>query len=370
MARETKVGLLAGLAFIVCFAIILANRGRRDSFVRPAVRSSTQLADARSSSTAVSSIRSARTRNSRRPLVEADTPRVSGAATTQNKPTLAPGDSGSAVSLPPDSGVRSLAESGDSPEQPTRDDMIPSNRIDITSQVNSGVAQSAASNELSSDTRQQEALTALLNDLSGAQRSGNASNPAGLPGKLPATKRLIQTPTRTTRLDTTPSVQNAARRQTAPAKRYKIASGDTLSKIAARFYGSSSRRTINAIVDANRSVLSNPDVLRIGVELRLPDLKIAPTKNRVAQGASGKAKTSNSAIKTNGATNSRDIRWYQIRKNDRYVTIAREQLGDANRWHEIYEMNRDKFPDAGRIREGVRIKLPINTATSRTERGS
>lgn len=28
MARETKVGLLAGLAFIVCFAVILANRGR------------------------------------------------------------------------------------------------------------------------------------------------------------------------------------------------------------------------------------------------------------------------------------------------------------------------------------------------------
>ena len=30
MARETKVGLLAGLAFIICFAIILANRGRQD----------------------------------------------------------------------------------------------------------------------------------------------------------------------------------------------------------------------------------------------------------------------------------------------------------------------------------------------------
>ncbi|RME38239.1 MAG: hypothetical protein D6788_07875, partial [Planctomycetota bacterium] len=28
MGRETKVGLLAGMAFIVCFAMILANRGR------------------------------------------------------------------------------------------------------------------------------------------------------------------------------------------------------------------------------------------------------------------------------------------------------------------------------------------------------
>ena len=30
MARETKVGLLVGLAFIICFAVILANHGRQD----------------------------------------------------------------------------------------------------------------------------------------------------------------------------------------------------------------------------------------------------------------------------------------------------------------------------------------------------
>ena len=30
MARETKLGLLVGLGFIICFAIILENRGRRD----------------------------------------------------------------------------------------------------------------------------------------------------------------------------------------------------------------------------------------------------------------------------------------------------------------------------------------------------
>ena len=28
MARETKIGLLAGLAFIICFAVILSQRGR------------------------------------------------------------------------------------------------------------------------------------------------------------------------------------------------------------------------------------------------------------------------------------------------------------------------------------------------------
>jgi hypothetical protein len=40
------------------------------------------------------------------------------------------------------------------------------------------------------------------------------------------------------------------------------------------------------------------------------------------------------------------------------MSIAREQLGDAARWKELHLLNRDKFPDPGRIREGVRIKLP------------
>ena len=39
MARETKVGLLAGLAFIICFAIILSNRGQRPLTHYPTVTS-------------------------------------------------------------------------------------------------------------------------------------------------------------------------------------------------------------------------------------------------------------------------------------------------------------------------------------------
>ncbi|MEK7756839.1 MAG: LysM domain-containing protein, partial [Planctomycetota bacterium] len=51
-------------------------------------------------------------------------------------------------------------------------------------------------------------------------------------------------------------------------------------------------------------------------------------------------------------------RWYQVKKNDRYASIAREQLGDAGRWRELHELNKDKFPNPQSIREGVRIKLP------------
>ena len=65
----------------------------------------------------------------------------------------------------------------------------------------------------------------------------------------------------------------------------------------------------------------------------------------------------------------RPIRWYQIKKNDRYVSIARDELGDEARWQEIFELNKKTFPDASRIRAGVRIKLPA-VAVADSSRGA
>ena len=53
-----------------------------------------------------------------------------------------------------------------------------------------------------------------------------------------------------------------------------------------------------------------------------------------------------------------DWRWYQIKSNDRYTKIAKEQLGDEKRWREIFELNRDVFSNPDFIKPGVRIKLP------------
>jgi len=49
---------------------------------------------------------------------------------------------------------------------------------------------------------------------------------------------------------------------------YKIVSGDTLSKIAKRFYGDAN--AYNKIFEANRDQLSDPDKIKVGQELKLP----------------------------------------------------------------------------------------------------
>jgi len=49
---------------------------------------------------------------------------------------------------------------------------------------------------------------------------------------------------------------------------YTVVSGDTLSKIAARFYGDAKK--FNLIFDANRPMLSHPDKIYPGQNLRIP----------------------------------------------------------------------------------------------------
>lgn len=52
-------------------------------------------------------------------------------------------------------------------------------------------------------------------------------------------------------------------------KRYTVAAGDSLSKIAKQFYGNANQ--YNKIFEANRNVLSDPNMVKVGQELVIPD---------------------------------------------------------------------------------------------------
>ena len=67
----------------------------------------------------------------------------------------------------------------------------------------------------------------------------------------------------------------AASRATPPAKppapggrRHVVAAGDTLYKIAQRYYGNGAKWTV--ILEANRDVLQNQNAVRVGMELKIP----------------------------------------------------------------------------------------------------
>ncbi len=49
---------------------------------------------------------------------------------------------------------------------------------------------------------------------------------------------------------------------------------------------------------------------------------------------------------------------YEVRPGDSLSKIAKQTLGNANRYNEIFQANTDQLKDANRIQPGQRLKIP------------
>ena len=65
-------------------------------------------------------------------------------------------------------------------------------------------------------------------------------------------------------------VANISVEDTSVFANHTVKSGETLGKIAKQYYGNASK--YNAIFNANTNILSNPDVIKVGQELVIPNL--------------------------------------------------------------------------------------------------
>jgi nucleoid-associated protein YgaU len=53
---------------------------------------------------------------------------------------------------------------------------------------------------------------------------------------------------------------------------------------------------------------------------------------------------------------------YTVNKGDTLSKIAKEFYGSANRWHEIYDANRDQISNPDLIQPGQVLKIPTGAA--------
>jgi len=121
---------------------------------------------------------------------------------------------------------------------------------------------------------------------------------------------------------------------------YTVANGDSLWKIAVKQYGDSNiQEHVDAIVAANPSVDANH--LKVGTKLNLPPKQTSV--NRLP--AKEQAKLLDSGL-------------YAVKKGDTLSSIAKKQLGDANRWREIYDLNREHIADPSMLFTGTQLRLP------------
>jgi nucleoid-associated protein YgaU len=344
MARETKVGLLVGIGFIVCFAVILSNRsGFRDlhsSLPYAASAAGTVHAPAQTATLPEQRVRDYVHRTVRAPRaasLEGETGRSS-----------RPGQGGSEGGEP----LHRTRESAASP----LDDEPGLRPIGVADDAGTPIA---GPNRVLA-RQPAPAARATVDDEPGEDYDNGTLTPPLKPIVAGGATR---------------SATSALRAEAAPSpagRTYVVQPGDTLSKIAKQFYGHCGPKTLQAIQAANPERLANPDVVQTGQTLILPGLAesapaVAPRslEARTDSNASPDVKPtrpdapSDRALPKRGPS-PRRWRWYQVQKGDLYGTIALKELGSSKRWKEIFELNKDVFPDPSRIRWGVRIKIPMN----------
>jgi nucleoid-associated protein YgaU len=141
------------------------------------------------------------------------------------------------------------------------------------------------------------------------------------------------------------------------AKQYEAASGDTLSKMAQKFYGSSSKAYRDAIVAANPSLKGDPNKIMAGETYVIPAIdnggstQAAPAPRNEPKAA---AKEKSPSLET----------YYTVKAGDSLWAIARDQCGDPGAVAAIQELNKDSLKGSTSVRIGMKLKLPNKPVAS------
>ena len=326
MTKETKIGLLVGLAFIIIVGILLGDSVRHATDVQPASL----------------------------PLVG---PNVRVAITTPGTPVSPPismqgqGTAPNAVpqqtvltneevSRPQGGGVVIIGPGNVNPNfPPTNTNPGPrsaeGNGLDVNRR--SGPVNPNSSNH-NGDS---------LNQF--AQQHGEELVPLGT---RPGNADTGNTPR--------PTKPNNTLAMAKTVQNYQAGTGDSLGRIASKFYGSSAKPLRDAIVAANPSLKQNPDRILAGQTYTIPALETAtatPTPNPAP------ATPLPASRGGTGTTNPPEY-WYTVKENDNLWRIARDQVGDPAAVSALKELNKEAFKGGETVRINMKLRLPAKPVAS------
>ena len=123
---------------------------------------------------------------------------------------------------------------------------------------------------------------------------------------------------------------------------HTVQEGETLSEIARRYYGRTAEW--HTIYDANRVAIGDPDSLKPGTRLTIPNLASAngPSTDQVAAAPRPRKETAE----------------YTFKRGDTLASVAEEFLGSQGKWRDLHDMNKDRIKDPNRISPGTVIRVP------------
>jgi nucleoid-associated protein YgaU len=164
---------------------------------------------------------------------------------------------------------------------------------------------------------------------------------------------------------------------------YEVRPGDSLAKIALKFYGQKEGKklaSIERIFNANKDKLTTNDSVQVGQKLIIPALenkteelvktgmfeKVKPAASKDSkQTVKETAKKTETPKEAKGQKEQKEqkqpkeqFKIYTIKESDSLWQIALKQLGDGNRYKEIIQLNKDVISDGKSLVVGTKIKLP------------
>jgi LysM repeat protein len=327
MTRETKIGLLVGLAFIIVIGILLSDH--LTSTTEPPQAPLVQAGkDVRSGVTVPGGTAA--------PITQVQVPQ-------QVAPT---GPVATREELQPKQPPVTVVHIGPAPSNPN------------TTQQPAPQKPEAVATNLPGNTTFDSNPVPTPNPAGNSTLEGVANTlkepvvPAGAPNNTTTTTNNQPKPTPVA---------------TASGKQYKAESGDSLSKMASRFLGSNTKANRELIINANPSLKANPDMIIVGKTYTIP----APGAATPAPSstASNTPKLTDNVIilddtapapvmpqATNRPVAATPEHTYTVKQGETLTRIALEQMGTADAVSAIVELN--KIKDPNRVVAGTKLRLP------------
>jgi nucleoid-associated protein YgaU len=325
MTRETKIGLLVGLAFIILFGIILSEKGttRNEEFATPPI-------------TAI------------KPLVELVPP------TTSLQPQVAPEERN----------VVDTKLTMTDPEVKVIEKIVPPGPSNLIIKQND---EPQAQQPISEEELSPKLKEMLPPSPKRALSQIPASNPSPEAIVIPA-------------VESESEIQVAQVQQEQPAEvkyqMHEVEAGETLAGICRKYYPGQAYNMLKEVMAAND--ISDPKKLRSGQTLKmpLPDNQLAsgekksessltasgllvPVGDRTLVGVVNPDK-SNISLNVKATAETKTLKTYTVQDKDTLTKIAKQFYGSEGAWTRIYEMNKGILKNPHALRSGINLKLPAS----------
>jgi len=148
----------------------------------------------------------------------------------------------------------------------------------------------------------------------------------------------------------------------APLREYKAQAGDSLSKLAGRFLGANTKANREAIVRANATLQQNPDRIIEGRTYLIPAPPAANSGTPVAAAPAAPSPAPAPAQTDPAAAGA--FTWYTVKENDSLWRIASDQLGTGTAVKQIKELNADVLKGSDNLQVGTRLRIPPKPVAS------